>query len=181
MKPLYWVAVGLVFVLLEGRTESGWDVYPNPLGWLLVLIGLHRLSRATPGLPLRMTLWYLGVLALLVSAALVAPDAQAWLDDADPAVVWASDLPALGFQTALCHVLAEQARLAKARGGVWWRVAQAGLLVGIIAPVLYFGADWTWLEGVGIIGYAAALLVVLLCMVFGARSWAGAPEVTART
>jgi hypothetical protein len=124
-----------------------------------------------------MTLWYLGALALVVSAALVAPDAQAWLDDADPAVVWASDLPALGFQAALCHVLAEQAKAAGARGGAWWRVAAAGLLVGIVAPVLYFGADWTWLEGIGNIGYAAALLVVLLCLVFGARPWAGAPEV----
>lgn len=181
MKPLYWMAVGLVFVVLEGRTESGWDIYPNPLGWLLVLVGLHHLGRATPALPLRMTLWYLGVLALLVSAALLAPHAQAWLDDADPALIWAADLPALGFQAVLCHVLAEQASLAKARGGVWWRVAQAGLLVGIVAPVLYFGAGWTWLQGVGNIGYAAALLVVLLCLVFGARPWAGAPEVAART
>jgi hypothetical protein len=177
VKPLYWIAVGLVFVLLEGRTESGWDIYPNPLGWLLVLVGLRRLDRAVPGLPLRLALWYLGALALVVSAALVAPDAQAWLSDADPAVIWASDLPALGFQAALCHVLAQQAGAARARGGAWWRVAEVGLLVGIVAPVLYFGADWTWLQGVGNIGYAAALLVVLLCLVFGARPWAGAPEV----
>ena len=177
MKPLYWVAIGLLLVLMEARTDAGWDIYPNPLGWLLVLLGLRALIRELPDMPLQLTLWYLGGLALLISCALVAPSAEDWLEDAEDAVVWASDLPALAFQAALAHVVAGQALLAgKRSSSLWWRITSIALLIGIVGSMLYLAADFTWLKGVGEIGYIGALLFIALCLIHGGRKWAGGGE-----
>lgn len=177
MKPLYWVAIGLLLVIMEARTDAGFDIYPNPLGWLLVLVGLRGLIAEIPGLPLQLTLWYLGGLALVVSCALVAPAAEEWLDDAEDALIWAADLPALAFQALLAHGVAAQALLAgKRTSSLWWRICEVALLIGILGSMLYLAADFTWLKGVGEIGYLGALLFIVLCLIHGGRQWAGGGE-----
>lgn len=178
MKPLYWIAAGLALVVFTRAPDDRYD-YSELLGSLFVLIGWIRLARARPQIPLRLTLWYLAVLALLVGAVLSAPWAREWLDDADPAAVWASSLPALGFQAALCHALADQARAARARGAWWWTVAEAAILIALVANVLYDGAGWTWLYGIGTVGLGGVLLVMTLCLVYGPATWAGGPDLEA--
>lgn len=175
MKPLYWVAIGLAVVVFTAAPADRYDV-SEPLGCLLVLVGYVRLVRAAPDVPLRLTLGYLAVLALVVAAVLSPPEARAWLDDADPAVVWASSLPALGFQAALCHALGTRARGAGSRSGWLWFVAEAAIVVSLVANVLYNGAGWHWLYGVGTLGLAGVLLVIGLCAFLGSAPWAGAAE-----
>lgn len=175
MKPLYWISIGLAIVVFTAAPRGAWDV-SEILGALLVLLGWSQLSRAVPDLPLRLTQWYLVVLALLLACVLASPDARAWLDDADPAVVWASSLPALGFQAALCHAMATRALAAGSRGGWWWRLAEVAILAALLANVLYNSADWTWLYGAGTIGLGGVLLVIVLGALHGAKPWAGAPE-----
>ncbi len=175
MRPLYWISAGLAIVVFtvapEGRIDAA-----EVVGNLFVLIGWARLSRAVPDLPLRMTLWYLALLALVVACVVAAPDARAWIEDADPAVVWASSLPALGFQAALCHALGTRAREYGVRSGRWWFLAEAAILVSLLANVLYDGAGWTWLYGIGTVGLAGVLLVIVLGIAHGPATWAGAPE-----
>lgn len=175
MKPLYWIAAGLALVVFTKAPADRYD-YSEVLGNAFVLIGWVKLARARPEIPLRLTLWYLAVLAFLLSTVLSAADARAWLDDADTAVVWASSLPALGFQAALCHALTRQARAAGARGGWWWTVAEAGILIALVSTVLYDGAGWSWLYGAGTLGLAGVLLVIVLCLIYGPAVWAGGPE-----
>ncbi|GAA1506482.1 hypothetical protein [Nocardioides humi] len=173
MKPLYWIAIGLAVVVFTAAPDDKVDV-AEVLGCLLVLIGWIRLARAAPDIRLRLTLGYLAVLALAVAIALSPPAARDWLDDADPAVVWASSLPALGFQATLCHALGTRARAAGARSGWWWFLAEAAILVAVVANVLYDGAGWRWLYGIGTVGLAGVLLVILLCALQGSAPWAGA-------
>lgn len=177
MKPLYLIAIGLAIVVFTAAPDGAWDV-SEIVGMVFVLVGWARLSKALPDLPLRLTQWYLVVLALLMACVLSAPDTRAWLDDADPAVVWASSLPALGFQAALCHAMAAQALAAGVRSGWWWRLAEVGILAALAANVLYNSAGWTWLYGAGTVGLGGVLLVILLGALHGAKPWAGAPEPT---
>ncbi|TNM38402.1 hypothetical protein FHP29_14155 [Nocardioides albidus] len=175
MRPLHWIALGLAVAVFTTAPDDRVDV-AEVLGSLLVLVGWIRLSKAVPDLPLRLTLGYLAVLTVVVAAALSAPAARAWLDDADPAVVWASSVPALGFQAALCHAMGTRARGARVRSGWWWFVAEAAILVALVASVLYDGAGWRWLYGVGTVGLVGVLLVILLGALQGSAPWAGAPE-----
>lgn len=175
MKPLYWIAAGLALVVFTKAPPDRYD-YSEVLGNAFVLIGWIKLARARPEVPLRLTLWYLVVLAFVLSIVLSAADARAWLEDADAAVIWAASLPALGFQAALCHAMTRQASAGKARGGWWWTVAEVGILIALVATVLYDGADWDWLYGVGTVGLAGVLLVMVLCLVYGPAVWAGGPE-----
>jgi hypothetical protein len=177
MRPLYWISAGLAIVIFTRAPDGTYDV-AEVLGSLFVVVGWARLSRAVPSFPLRLTCWYLAVLALVLAAVLAAPSARAWLDEADPAVVWASSLPALGFQAALCHGLAGQARVAKVRSWWWWRLAEVAILVAVLSNVLYDGAGWRWLYGVGTVGLVGVLLVIVLGMLHGSATWAGAPEPT---
>lgn len=173
MRPLHWVAVGLIVVVFTVAPDDAFDA-AEIVGNASVLVGLALLSRAVDDLPLRMTLWYLAVISLAVACVTAFPDARAWLDDADPAVVWASSLPALSFQVALCHSLSLRARAAGSRTGVWWTAAEVAIASALLGGVLYDGAGWTWLDGIGAVGLAGVLLVIVLCISTGNAAWAGA-------
>ena len=47
MKPLQSVAMGFVFIALYARWH-GYDLYADPVGWVLVLLGVRRLPAGTP-------------------------------------------------------------------------------------------------------------------------------------
>jgi len=180
VKPLYWIAIGLAVVVFTAAPPGKVDA-AEVLGCLLVLVGCLRLVRAAPDLSLRLTLGYLAVLALVVAVVLSPPAARAWLDDADPALVWAASLPALGFQAALSHALGSRARAAGSRSGWWWHLAEAAILLAVVSNVLYDGAGWRWLYGVGTVGLAGVLLVIVLCALQGSAPWAGAVELSPRS
>lgn len=177
MKPLQSIAMGLV-ILFIGPTEITWDPLPNPIGWLLVLIG----TRALPaGFPRRRTLIGLGVVALLASIALFFPDVLQALDDADDSLAWAANLPQFSWYLLLCLALADAAGEAREPGPErWWRSLAVGCAAIIALPVLVFGGGIDALEVVagGAVALVPALMIVVL-FVHSGRSWAGAPEVTA--
>ena len=174
MRPLVVIGYGLLLVALQLRLGS-YDVLVDPLGWLLVLWGLRRLTTSVD-LPLAMVLGYLGVLALLCSGPLWWPSTARSLDHGEPSVLWAVGLGELLFQAVLCHALATRARGARDGTAVaWFRIGEAGVVIGAVAPVLYFGAGLDWVRTVGDFGQLLQLLVLVLCFAYSGRPWAGAP------
>ena len=126
-------------------------------------------------LPMALVLGYLGVIALVCSGPLWWPSTGHALDHGDPSVLWAMGLGELGFQAVLCHALATRAQAAgDLSATMWFRICEAGLVVGAVAPVLYFGAGLDWLRGVGNIGQILQLLVLLLCFAYCGKAWTGA-------
>ncbi|HWU23340.1 MAG TPA: hypothetical protein VN088_17505 [Nocardioides sp.] len=174
MRPLGLIGYGFLFVAVKvmfGR----YDVLVDPLGWVLVLLGLRRLARAVD-LPATMALTYLGILALLCSGPLWWPDTAQSLQDGDPAVLWSVGLGELLFSAVLCHALATLAQEARENAAlIWFRICEAGLVIGALTPPLYFGAHLSWLQGVGNLGEILRLVVLALCFVYSGRTWAGAP------
>lgn len=178
MKPLQAVALGLVLLALgpADAAPGTFDPLPDPLGWFLVLVGLHGLGPSLD--PRRLTtLRFVGALALVVSVAMVVPAVARWLET-DPSLGWSADVPRFAFFALLCHELSQAALRARATAGASsFSIAGLVLLFVIAAPPLAFGAD---LDGVGTAGEVAAqavqIALVILCFVFSGRAWAGAPE-----
>lgn len=179
MRPLLWIGFGLVVAGVVARVGD-LDLLADPVGWALVLIGVRRLAGAVE-LPLRPWLLGVGALALLCSGPLWWPTTSRALHHADPSILWAVGLPEIVFQVLLCAALA---RLAKVGGddgaGLGWRICEAGLTVGAIAPALYFGAGAHWLAGVASLGQILQLAVIILCFCYAGRAWAGATPRPAR-
>ncbi|GAB3853330.1 hypothetical protein GCM10028801_05780 [Nocardioides maradonensis] len=175
MRPLGLIGYGFLFVAIKVKFGDV-DVMVDPLGWVLVLLGLRRLAR-TVDLPATMALTYLGILALLCSGPLWWPATARSLEAGDPAVLWSVGLGELLFSAVLCHAMATLAQEAKEGAAlVWFRICEAGLVVGAVTPPLYFGAHLSWLKGVGDLGAVLQLVVLVLCFVYSGRTWAGAPE-----
>ena len=180
MKPLQAIALGLVLLAL-GPTDADpgtFDPLPDPLGWVLVLIGLYGLrgSLEPRSLPV---LRVLGVLALGVSIALVVPDVARFIAD-DPSLGWSADVPRFAFFAVLCHQLSQSALKAKSTAGMTaFSICATLLIFVLVAPPLAFGAGW---DAIGPAGEVAAQVVqialVILCFVFAGREWAGAPPVS---
>ena len=179
MKPLQAIALGLVLLAL-GPTDADpgtFDPLPDPLGWVLVLIGLHGVSGSLDQRSLPV-LRVLGVLALGISIALVVPDVARFIAD-DPSLGWSADVPRFAFFAVLCHQLSQSALKAKDTAGMTaFSICATVLIFVIAAPPLAFGAGW---DAIGPAGEVAAQVVqialVILCFVFAGREWAGAPPV----
>jgi uncharacterized membrane protein len=180
VKPLQAIALGLVLLAL-GPTDADpgtFDPLPDPLGWVLVLIGLYGLRGSLDERKL-LVLRLLGGLALCLSIALVVPDVARWFAG-DPSLGWSADIPRFAFFALLCHELSQAALRAKHTAGTsTFSICALVLVFVLAAPPLAFGAGW---EEVGTAGEVAAQVVqialVVLCFVFAGRRWAGAPPVT---
>ena len=175
MKPLYGVAIGLVIIALYAKSGD-LDLLPDPLGWVLVLIALNVLTRRVE-LRFRSALWAAGMLALAASVALTVPSVREWFEDAEPALSWAVDVPALGFCGLLCAALASVARAADAIAAYscfhWTAI---GFGVSVLAPVVVIGGDVDALWGPAeLVTGIAQLALFVLCLWYGGREWAGAP------
>jgi hypothetical protein len=160
--------MGLVIVALTAPVH-GFDLLPDPLGWLLALTGLRALA-----LPQRRTLVGLGVLALVTSCALWVPSVPAHLDDVDPSLTWAANLPQLVTTVVLAHALAQQALLAEDPGARRWLLTARAVLVAVtLLPAVVFGGGLDHLVGAT---YAAAslalLLLIVLLFAYASRPWA---------
>lgn len=177
MKPLYAVAFGLLLVAV-GPTdpEPGiFDPFPDPLGWLFILIGLHGLSASIEGRRLGL-LRFLGATALVISAALVVPAAARWVAT-DSSLGWAADVPRFAFFAVLSYELSSAAlRHRTTIAAVGFNLSALALLFVLAAPPLAFGGG---LDGVGEAGEAAAeavqIALIVLFLAYGTREWAGAP------
>lgn len=176
MLPLQSVAMGLLVVALSARF-GGYDALADPLGWVLVVLGVRRL----PGLSRARDLLVLAVVALVVSCVVWWPATSEWLDDQHPSLRWALTLPQLGMQVLLAHELSLRARAAGDRPAARWlrQVLVAVVLVGLL-PVLVFATGSELLE---VWSYVAAALVAIwmiwLLFVCAPRPWAREAEAPA--
>lgn len=151
MAALQWVAVGLVLVFLD-VIQGAWDLLPDPLGWLLVLLGLWQARVALPG-----SLLPAAALCLVVSVVVSLPG----VSGVEPAVGWALSLPQVVFSVLLALALADlvPSRARGARAAAW-----ALGVVGAL-PVLVVGGGLD--AGLGTLAFAAvAVQVWLVYLVF---------------
>ena len=121
----------------------------------------------------RRTLLGLAALAGAVSIPLWIPGVSDALYDTDPALLWAVNLPQLGFGGLLAHVLARRAADTEdTRAAAWLRVAVTGFVVVALLPILVWGAGVDALEVPAYVGATAgaagpdldAVLVVVACV-----------------
>ena len=165
--------MGYVIIALFAR-QGGYDLLPDPLGWVLVLLGVRRLPDPID----RATLSYVGALALLVSVPLWFPDVLDAIAREDASLAWAANLPALGFAALLFRQLS---RAAQAAGAPTAQMVLQGLftltLVVALLPVLVFGGDLTVLEDLAV-GTEQVLNLAAVAVLFGysGQRWAGAPQ-----
>lgn len=168
MKPLQSVAMGLLIILLVAPVR-GHDLLADPVGWVLVLLGVRDLPVAR-----RRPLLALGAVAGAVSVAVWFPEVATRLADGDPALLWSANLPQLALVLLLCHELAERARAAgDTRASAWLRTLRLLAVVVAVLPPLVFGAGVAALE---VPAYVAAQLLLLVLVWLGfryaARPWA---------
>lgn len=175
MKPLQSIAMGFVFIALYARF-NGYDAYADPVGWALVMYGVHRLPAE---LPSRGSVVSLGWIAALVSVPLWFPEVADALEDADESLAWAADLPAFGFGALLCHVLARAALAEEEpRAAGWLRIISTAFVIVAVLPVLIFGAGMDDLsDPAGLAAQVTKLALVWALFVYSGRVWAGAPVV----
>jgi hypothetical protein len=176
MRPLQSIAMGLLVISLTA-SFSGYDALANPVGWVLVLVGLRALPadlERRDGL-----LWCAG-LAGIASVPLWFPEVVEALDDRDTSLVWAANLPQLAFVILLAHVLARRAATAGDPGAAsWLRTVLTGLVLGAVLPVLAFAAES---DGIAVAAVVVVTLTMLTMIVllfrYAARPWAtgSAPE-----
>lgn len=103
MAPLQGMAMGLILIALD--SQSRFDLFPDPLGWLLVLWGVAKLP-----LPERNALLTTAGIATATAAALYVPVIEEAVGDAGLAMIWAVQLPDLAFVIVLCRALIAGAR-----------------------------------------------------------------------
>ncbi len=171
MKPLQSIAMGLVIIVLSARFQ-GYDALPDPVGWLLVLLGVRALPT---DLAHRSQLLALAALAGVVAAVVWFPVVTEHLYDADASLGWAANLPQLLFSALLCHVLAARAAAASdVKAARWLAMTRTALVVVGLLPVLVFGAG---LESLEVTSYLAAgvvaLLLIWLLFAYASRPWTG--------
>ncbi|MDN4172310.1 hypothetical protein QWY28_05105 [Nocardioides sp. SOB77] len=179
MKPLQSVAMGLLVVGLTASFGE-YDALPDPLGWVLVLVGLVRFPA---GLELRPVLLGLAALAGAVAVPLWVPSVGEALEEVDDSVAWALTLPQLGLVALLCHVLARRATAAadlpaarRLRLAVTLTVAVAAL------PVLVLGVGVAALAApTGALAVLTLLFVIWQLFACSGRAWAGAPPAAGRS
>jgi hypothetical protein len=171
MRPLQSIAMGLVIIALVAPIAGGYDALPDPLGWILVILGVRGLPA---DLPRHDTVLTLAWLAAAVSLPLWFPGVTDAAYAIHPSLWWALNLPQLGFAALLCHSLATSAVAAEdPRAGSWLRLAMAGFIVAAALPVIVFGAGVGSLEITAYVG-ASLVLIALIWMLFAysARPWA---------
>ncbi|MDN4161140.1 hypothetical protein [Nocardioides abyssi] len=170
MKPLQSVAMGLLVVGLTASFGE-YDALPDPLGWVLVLVGLLRLPTGTARRPVLVAL---AALAGVVAVPLWVPSVAEALEDVDASVAWALTLPQLVCMGLLCHVLAIRATGAGDLAGAR-RLRLAVTLVVVVAalPVLVLGAGVESLATpAAVLAVATLVLVVWQLFTLSGRAWA---------
>lgn len=173
MRPLTLVAIGLLVVVLDfSLSVDGFDLFPDPLGWLLVLLGCAALPTHLD----RRLLAGTAVIAAAVAVALLFPSVADEVEG-DPPLGWALSLPQVIFVLLLARTMARAAGEAgdeSARG--WWQLVLAGGVVVLLLPPVVYGAgvDSVLLLGI-LIGLVTIGVVMVLCVRHANRSWVRDP------
>ena len=165
--------MGLVVVLLNTPVH-GYDLLADPVGWLLVLIGLSALP-----VEQRHQLQTLATLSLVVSVPVWVPSARDALNVTDPALAWAAGIPEVLTMVVLAHATAWAARragdLAARR---WLLTARTLFVVVLLIPPVVIGAGLDSLvTAAAVFGSLTLLLMIVLLFRYAGRAWARAvPE-----
>lgn len=141
-RPMILIGLGLVINMLSPRI-GGWDVLPDWIGWLLILLGTWVFART---LPSRNLMLGAATGALAISAAQWSPRVVDKLGDAEPAVLWALSLPALGWLTLYCLAVAGVSRR-DAGSSFWWKYIGGMNGAAAVLPIVVYGGKVTQLEG----------------------------------
>lgn len=160
MRSLQTVAMGLVIVFVDAGS-GGWDWVPDPVGWILVLLGLAPLKERLPAYP--------GVLGsawvcLVVSVVTLPPDS---VDTIAPTLGWLFSVPTLAFSFLLSDSLADIVDESLALRLKVLRVVF--VVVGVLPGVVYL-AGFEWLT------IPAAVLAVLANITVVLTVWAAGDE-----
>jgi hypothetical protein len=156
VTPLQKVAMGMVLVIVDPLFGS-WDGLPDPVGWVLVVLGLLLLRRTLPDSGL---LVGTAVLSGIVSTVLFVPGL---VPSPSPSGGWGLSLPELTFSFLICAslaVLAERSGDGEAAHFAFLRWVFVGLAV---APVLVYGGGLDALQlPIGVASIVANLYLVYL-------------------
>jgi hypothetical protein len=168
VKPLQAVAMGLVVVLLNAPV-NGYDLLPDPGGWVLVLIGLSWLA-----VPQRRTLRTLATVSLVVSVVVWIPSARAELNLADKSLAWAASIPEILTILVLVHALAGAAGSAGDRSARSWLLTMRLLMlvVLLLPPVALGGGVHALVVSTAVVSNLSLVLLVVLLFRYSGRPWA---------
>ncbi|HSX67362.1 hypothetical protein [Nocardioides sp.] len=177
VRPLLLIGLGLVINVLSPRVD-GWDVLPDWIGWVLILIGTWVFGRKLPSGGLM-----LGAarLALVVAVAQWPP---AWqvidpvtaaseeVSASEASLLWALSLPALGWMVLYCLAVAGVSST-EAGTSFWWKYLAAMNAGAAVLPILVYGADMKGLEGLlGVLILLGLLGATVFSFLHSGRDWA---------
>ncbi len=172
--------MGLVIVVVSARVPPDatpswrtYDLLPDPVGWVLVVLGVHALARVDDTFT---TSRWLAVLAGAVSVPMWFPQLQHRLDSSGE---WFASLPQILFCLVLVREIGLLAgrqsppdrQLAQRSGLLVW-----GLVAAAVLPVLALGGGVSALES-ATVTVATLVNVALIYVLFRAhrRTWLGGP------
>ena len=136
MAALQTIAMGLVLVFVD-IDPSGWDWIPDPLGWVLVLLGLSGLKELLPNhTGVTVTAW----LCLAVDVIIWPPGSVAKIDES---IGWLFGVPTLAFCFLICDSLTD---LVEGTGQSIFRWLRNTYVVLAVLPLLVFWVGVEWLE-----------------------------------
>ena len=172
--------MGMVFIAgyapFPAHPHPHWKVYDglaDPVGWVLVVLGVHALSRTMTGLDgVRWAAWIAGV----VSVPLWVPQLTHRLSDSG---AWALSMPQTAFCLLLAKEIAERALteepadpyLPRRFGLLMW-----AFVVLVVLPPVAIGGDITALDDVTV-GAAFIVNLAFIYYLFRVhrRTWLGGP------
>lgn len=174
--PLQIIGMGLVIVFLESLAR-GFDLFANPVGWVLVLVGTAKLS-----LPQRNVLAGIAFAAFGLSVPLWFPAVHEPLLGADPSLDWAGKLPTYGYCFLLCRALMEAARPTHVSGHMRFGALSVLVAASVAVPPIAIAADSAWVANTGV----AVIVVTQVWLVWSLFSharkpYADAPAATTNT
>lgn len=167
--PLQLIALGLMVVFLDAL--EGRDPLPDPIGWLIVLVGTTRLP-----LPRQRTITALAALCLAVSVPLWFPELREPVFGADESLAWVTELPEFALVILLCRDLMAAARPLDQRGYVRFGTLSALFGALVLVPPIGIAGDLEWLLVSGtIVLQACQIWLVWSLFSHHARPWAKPP------
>ena len=169
-RPLQAIALGLLIVALV-LTVRGYDVYADPLGWLLVLYGTRLLPAH---LDFRGPLLALAAVAGAIAVPLWVPAIAERVADTEDALAWTLDLPRFGYCALLLLALARAAEAAGDRAATGWlKVVLVATLAVIAAPAVVIGGGLDALDdATGALIALTQIVLVVVLLIYAGRPWA---------
>src|SRR4051812_48060539 len=160
--------MGLVVVLLTASVH-GYDLLADPLGWVLVLVGLSRLS-----VPQRGTLETLATVSLVVSLPVWVPSARAGLNLTDRSLAWAASIPEILTVILLAHALAGVAGSEGDRSARSWLLTTRLLVVVVLVlpPIVLGGGVDALVVASSVVSDLSLVLLIVLLFCYAGRPWA---------